>query len=34
MGITGPEGPIDKEVNIPPTEEMREGSIDMKDMHI
>jgi hypothetical protein len=34
MGITGPEGPIDREVNMPPTREMWERSIDMIDMRI
>ena len=34
MDITGPEGPINKEVNMPPTREMWERSIDMIDMRI
>jgi len=34
MGITGAEGPINKEVNMPPTRKMWERPIDMIDMRI
>ena len=34
MGLTRPERPISEENSIPPTEEMWEKSIDMRDMRI